>query len=156
MRFGHALILSGLLLALNGCAGAGLAVVGAGTGVGMGAGVEYTMDGIAYKTFAAPINNVRFATLKTFNNMGMPVETDEATQTGWKLAATAADRKINVELESLTPKTTRMRVVADEGQIFFKDKATESEIIIQTAQELENGEKHANAVSILNREGSGS
>lgn len=132
------LLLCGFLLPLGGCAAAGLAVVGAGAGVGIGEGVDYTMNGIAYRTFAAPMNNVRFATLKAFDRMDMPVTADQRTDKGWALSATAADRTISVELESLTPRTTRMRVVADEGQIFFKDKSTETELITQTAQMLDS------------------
>jgi hypothetical protein len=42
---------------------------------------------------------------------------------------------IEVEFEALTPKTTRMRVVADsEGLI--KDSATATEIILQTERAL--------------------
>lgn len=145
MRISGILLLCGLFVSLDGCAAVGLAVVGAGAGVSMGAGVEYTMDGIAYKTYAAPVNNVRFATLKAFDHMGMPVVIDKKTGTGWKLVATAEDRTINIVLESLTPKTTRMRVVADEGKIFFKDRSTENEIIIQTAQMLDTETRTTNA-----------
>ena len=41
-------------------------------------------------------------------------------------------------LERLTPQATRMRVVANEGALFFKDSSTATEIILQTAQTLEN------------------
>ena len=128
----------GIALCLQGCAAVGLAVVGAGAGVGMGAGVEHELNGIAYKTFAEPLNTVRFATLKTLDHMDMPVTADEKTDTGWKLSAKAADRTIDIELERLTDRTTRMRVVADQGGIFFKDSSTATEIILQTADALQN------------------
>jgi hypothetical protein len=131
-------ILCGLGLLLQGCAAAGLAVVGAGAGVGMGAGVEHSMNGVAYKTFTAPVNNVRFATLKSLDRMGMPLSTDQKTDTGWKMIATATERTIEIELETLTPSTTRMRVVANKGDIFFKDSSTATEIILQTAQILQD------------------
>ncbi|MDP6430402.1 MAG: SDR family oxidoreductase, partial [Rhodospirillales bacterium] len=60
------------------------------------------------------------------------------TKSGWEIKGTAADREIDIELESLTRRTTRMRVVANEGDIFFKDSATSTEIIIQTAETLES------------------
>jgi hypothetical protein len=41
-------------------------------------------------------------------------------------------------LEQLTPATTRMRVVTNKGDFFFKDGATSTEIIIQTAQIVES------------------
>lgn len=124
-------------MSLDGCAAAGLAIVGAGAGAGIGEGIDYTMNGIAYKTFAAPIKSVRLAGLRAFEHMGMPVTADHRTDDGWTLSASAANRTITVDLESLTPRTTHMRVVADEGQLFFKDKATEMELIAQTGQMLD-------------------
>jgi hypothetical protein len=51
--------------------------------------------------------------------------------------AHANDRDISVEVEALTPRTTRLRVVASEGMI-FKDSATATEIIVQTSQALDD------------------
>jgi Protein of unknown function (DUF3568) len=136
-------VIAGLAICLQGCAAVGLAVVGAGAGAGVGAGVDHTVNGIVFKTFAAPLNNVRFATLRTFDYMAMPLTADEKSDDGWKLSATAADRTIDVELERLTERTTRMRVVANEGSLFFKDASTATEIIIQTAQMLEDEENAA-------------
>jgi hypothetical protein len=129
-----------LALLLQGCAAAaiGVTLATAGAGAGMTAGVEHTLNGIVYKTFAAPANQVRFATLKTLDRMGMPLTGDEKTNTGWKLSASAKDRSVDVEIESLTDTATRIRVVANEGFIFFKDSATATEIILQTAQTLQD------------------
>jgi len=129
-----------LATSLQGCAGAGLAVMGATAGVSMGTGVEHTLNGVAYKTFTAPLSNVRIAALRTLNQMDMPVTRDAKTDSGWELSATAADRKIDVELEHLTERTTRMRVVANKGEIFFKDTSTATEIVLQTAQVLQDGQ----------------
>ena len=123
-----------LAFALQGCAAAALTVIGTGLGVGAGAGVEHTMNGIVYKTFDASLNEVRFATLKMFDHMGMPVTADQKTDAGWALTATASERTIDVTLERVTEKVTRMRVVANKGDIFFKDASTATEIINQTAQ----------------------
>lgn len=124
------------LLVLSGCATAGVALFGAGSGVAMGTSVEYSLNGIAYKTFSAPVENVRVATLKGLNTMGMSVTKDEKADNGWTLEVTANQRVIDIELERLTEKTTRMRVVADDGLI-FKDRATETEIIAQAADALD-------------------
>jgi len=102
------------------------------------AGVNHTMNGIAYKTFTSPIKAMRVATLKTLNRMEMEVTQDSKTEDGWLIAALAADRKIAIELEELTPATTRMRVVTNKGDFFFKDGATSTEIILQTAQVVES------------------
>jgi hypothetical protein len=125
-----------LALMLDGCAAVGLAVVGAGAGAGMGAGVEHTLNGITYKTFTAPVSDMRNATLKTMDRMRMPVKTDEPTDEGWKLSAEAADRTIDIQLQRLTDGVTRMRVVVNQGQIFFKDSSTATEIVLQTGVTL--------------------
>ena len=127
-----------LAVVLQGCAAAGLAVVGAGAGVGMGTGVEHQLNGVAYKTFATPIDAVHHATRATLARLAMPITADSRTQEGWTLSASAADRTIDIELERLTPRTTRLRVVANKGGLFFKDSATSTEIILQTAQTLQD------------------
>ena len=140
MRLWRVLGLLGLAISVQRCAGAGLAVMGATAGVSMGTGVEHTLNGVAYKTFTAPLGNVRVATLRTLNQMDMPVTMDAKTDSGWELSATAADRKIDIELERLSERTTRMRVVANKGEIFFKDTSTATEIVLQTAQVLQDGQ----------------
>ena len=130
---------------LQGCAAAALSVVGAGAGVGMGTGVEHELNGIAYKTFATPIDAVHHATRATLARLAMPITADARTQEGWKLSASAAERTIDIELERLTPRTTRLRVVADKGGLFGKDSATSTEIILQTAQTLQDDPTGAKA-----------
>ncbi len=124
-------------LLLSGCALAGMTVASAGAGVAMGSGVEHTMTGITYKTFTAPLGELRLATLQGLERMDISVEGDAATDEGWMVSGTARDRTIDIELESVTARTTRMRVVANKGHIFFKDAATATEIILQTAQALD-------------------
>ena len=130
--------LSAAAIGLEGCAAAGMMVADAGAGAGVSIGVEHTLNGIVYKTFTAPANNVRLAALKSLDRMGMPMAGDEKTETGWKLSATANDRAIEIELEKVTSQVTRMRVVANQGAIFFKDSATATEIVLQTAQTLQD------------------
>src|SRR5437764_111796 len=130
-----------LAVLLQGCAAAGLAVVGAGAGVGMGTGVEHELNGVGYKTFATPIDSVHHAARATLARLAMPITADTRTDDGWKVSASAAGRTIDIELERLTPRTTRMRVVADKGGLFGKDSATSTEIILQTAQTLQDGRR---------------
>lgn len=151
MKITHILGPALVALALQGCAAVGLTLASAGAGVGMGAGVEHTMNGIVYKTFAASGNEVRFAALKALDHMGMPLTGDEKTEEGWKLTASAADREIDVELQRLAPETTRMRVVANEGVIFFKDASTATEIIMQTKSALEEQQDAAKAAADRNQ-----
>lgn len=120
------------LLLLSGCAGIALTA----GGIAGSTGVNHTLNGIVYKTFTTPMKDMRVATLKTLKRMGMPVTDDKEAKFGWLIVATASERVIEIELEKLTAKTTRMRVVANKGR-FWKDSATGTEIIIQTVQTLE-------------------
>ena len=54
---------------------------------------------------------------------------------GKALAATGNDREIEVELEVISSNATRMRTVAKQG-FFLKDRATATEIILQTEKVL--------------------
>jgi len=126
------------MLALSACAApAGLAVFGASTGIAMGTSVDYTLNGIAYKTFVSPMPTVRQATLSGLNRMGIKVVQDKKSGSGWTIAATAEGREIDIDLEKLTSRTTRMRVVASNG-VIFKDRATEAAIIDETADSLDH------------------
>lgn len=120
------------IFALSGCAAAALTA----GGIAGSAGVNHTLSGIVYKTFAAPEGQLRVATLKTLNRMQMKVKKDEKVDFGRHIQATAVDREIDIELERLTPSATRMRVSTSNDMI-FKDSATSTEIILQTAQVLE-------------------
>ncbi len=120
---------------LSGCAAVGLTLFGVGAGVTAGTGVAYTLDGIAYRTFTAPLPKVETATLTALDRMGITVEAKEKTEQGKLIQANGADRQIEVELEAISPKTTRIRTVAKQG-VFFKDRATATEIILQTEKVL--------------------
>ena len=120
-------------LALQGCAAVALTAAG----VAGGAGVNHTLSGIAYKTFNNSLAELRTGTLRTLEDMDMTVIADSETEDGWEIKATAIEREIDIELEQLTKRATRMRVVANEGEIFFKDAATATEIIIMTAERVD-------------------
>jgi len=125
-----------ILLHLNGCAApVALTLLGVGAGVTTGTAVSYTMDGIAYRTFTAPLAQVERATLTALNDMGMEVDGAEKTDEGKAIKAKGADRQIEIELQAISSKTTRIRTVAKQGW-FFKDRATATEIILQTERIL--------------------
>ena len=123
-------ILSALIL--QGCAAIALTA----GGLAAGQGIDHTLTGITYKTFSAPMNKLRLATLKTLHRLDMKVTDDTKTKEGRIIRATAASRKIEIEFEVLTRRATRMRVIVSKGAI-LKDSATATEIIIQTAQVLD-------------------
>ena len=123
------------LLALFGCAGVGLTLFGVGAGVTTGTSVAYTLDGIAYRTFTAPLSQVETATRTALDRMGITVSGTAKIDQGKAIRAVSNDREIEIELEMVSAKTTRIRTVAKQG-IFFKDRATATEIIIQTEKVL--------------------
>ena len=116
---------------VSGCAAVGITALG----VGAATGVNHTLGGIVYKTFAAPLPRLRQAALTALENMAIDVETVEETDQGETIKAKATNRAIEVQFEALTPKTTRMRVIADSDG-FLKDSATATEIILQTERVL--------------------
>ena len=116
---------------MTGCAAVGVTAFG----VGAATGVSHTLGGIVYKTFSEPMPKVKRATLTALRRMEITVESIETTKDGELIKAKAANRSIEVQFESLTPKTTRMRVTADSDG-FFKDSATATEIILQTERML--------------------
>ena len=124
-----------ILLCSNGCVPVALTLFGVGAGVSTGTAVSYTLDGIAYRTFTAPLPQVERATLLALNDMGMEVKSTERTEEGKAIKATGVDRQIEIELQAISSKTTRIRTVAKEG-VFFKDRATATEIILQTERIL--------------------
>jgi hypothetical protein len=67
--------------------------------------------------------------------MGIKIEATAKTEQGKALRAITNDREIDIELEMISPKTTRIRTVAKQG-FFFKDRATATEIIMQTERVL--------------------
>jgi len=126
----------GILLATQGCSAVGLSVFGAGAGAASGAGTSYTLDSVAYRTFTMSADDMRRATLSALKRMDIKVQTDEATPDGRHVVAQAGDRSVDIELERLTSRATRMRVSVRHGWI-FRDRATAGEIIAQTEHSVD-------------------
>lgn len=124
---------------LNGCAAVAPTLFATGAGVAAGTGVQHTLNGIAYKTFAVSQKELRFATLKALKHLDMKVEKDQPHEKEriHMIVARAFERTIEIEVEALTSRTARLRVVANQGQIFFKDAATATEIIMQAAHQVD-------------------
>ncbi len=121
----------------SGCAAIGLSLLSVGAGVGGGTGVSYTLDSIAYKTFTASDDTLRAVTLKTLKRMDMEVKENKPTDSGREIVAAAGDRTVEIEIDRLTTKTSRMRVNVKRDW-FLRDRATATEIIVQTERTLEN------------------
>lgn len=117
---------------LGGCAAVGVTMLG----VGAGLGAAHHLGGISYRTFSEPLPDVKRATILALRRMAIEVSAVERMENGERIVAKAADRDIEIELESLTPRTTRMRSVARQDGGIFVDSATAVEIIIQTEKAL--------------------
>ncbi len=125
MRFVLALSIA---MVMSGCA----AVAFTAMGVGMSTGVSHTLGGIVYKTFTVPQGNVEKATYGALNRMQIKVTEAKRDGTTKVIRARAGDRDVEVELEALTPNTTRMMVTARKDSGLLRDGATATEIILQT------------------------
>ena len=86
----------------------------------------------------------------------MKVDADQKTETGWQIDASALDRDINITLEAITVRSTRMRVSVNDGDFFFmKDAATGNEIINQTTRVLADKRRPGRAADADRRQPSG-
>ena len=121
-------------LNLGGCAAVGLTALG----VGMSTGVSHQLGGIVYKTFAAPSAQVEKATLGALSRMQIKVLSSKREKSTRTILAKAGDRDIEVELEALTPGTTRMTVTAKKDAGLLRDSATATEVILQTEKLVGN------------------
>jgi len=121
-----------LAMASAGCVPVAVTAVG----VGMATGVGHTLGGMVYKTFTTPQANVKRATLGALNRMQIQVVESKRNGATEVIKAKAVDREIEIELESLTPTTTRMMVVAKKSDGILRDSATATEIILQTEKSV--------------------
>src|SRR5262245_1123773 len=81
-------------------------------GVGASAGIQHTVSGIAYRTFSAPLPNVRAAVRDALDHMQIRIGSTYKIDNGVRFRARASDIEIEIDLESLTGNATRMRSTA--------------------------------------------
>jgi len=122
-----------LILALSGCGLMGLAVPAAVSGGA--AGVNYTWTNTAYKTISYPVADVEVALNKALKKMDIKKTKREAEESKVSLTVVTSNLDIHIDLEKVTPSATSIKVNAKKG-VFFKDKATATEIIVQTEKNL--------------------
>lgn len=132
MKLGRIALLFTSLSILTGC---GSALTLTALGVGAGAGVSHTMSGYTYRTFSEPLPRVKKATLLALNRMSIKVESTGKIENGETISAKTSERSIELELEAISPKTTRLRSVAHKS-FFVMDSATAEEVIAQTQRAL--------------------
>ncbi len=107
---------------------------------GASGGVAYSLTNIAYKTVSFPGDKVESSLRGALKKMGIKEVGRKSSDGVVTINAKTAKLNIEIELERITPKTTRIKVDAREG-LFIKDKATATEIIIQTEKGLEDNGK---------------
>jgi Protein of unknown function (DUF3568) len=134
MVYRHSALFAVLLFVLgaSGCAAVALTAAAVGGGVA----ANHQLGGIAYRTFTAPLPRVRSAAMAALKRMGIKLDGSEKIDYGERLLAKAGDRNIEIELEALTPNTTRMRVVAKKDGGVIVDSSTAVEIITQTEKSI--------------------
>ncbi len=104
--------------------------------VGGGAlGVSYTLGNVAYKTVNYPLKKVDRAVVQASKRMDITIVSNFETESGREIKGATRDLDIEVELEAVTPKTTKISINAKKGMI-EKDKATATELIKQTERIL--------------------
>ena len=113
---------------LSGCVAVGLTALG----VGMATGVSHQLGGMVYKTFTTSQSQVKRATYGALRHMQVKVVKTERKGSTDTILAKAGDRDIEVELEALTPNTTRMMVTAKKDGGVLRDSATATEVFLQT------------------------
>lgn len=123
-------------VATTGCATAALQPIAVAlAGAGTSTAITYSFNGGASRTFTAPLAEVKAASLDTLSLMGIRVEGFETTTQGETINGSAIQRSVSVDLEPISARATRMRVVARNSGIFF-DSATATEIVLQTEKAL--------------------
>ena len=127
------LLLICVCLSMNGCAAVATGLVSVGAGFGIG----HHVSGTSYRTFTEPLPRVGNAIRTALKRMAINVESTQKTKSGELLKASVGDRRIEVELEALTPNATRMRSVAMYRSGLILDAATGIEIVAQTEKVLQ-------------------
>ena len=125
------LFVSIFLFGLTGCQPLALSLLGAGAGTAL----QYSIDGVTSRTFTAPATDVKHASLAALERMGIAFESLDKFEYGELIYARAENRAIEIEIEPISPRATRMRIAAKNGGLLY-DNATAREIVAQTERSL--------------------
>ena len=111
------------LLLLSGCASVLIA--------GASGGVAYSVTNIAYKTIPRPIDQVDLANRLALMKMGIKYVEVIKTENRARIFAKTSELKIYIDLNQITPKSTKISVDAKRN-FLVKDKSTAEAIINET------------------------
>ena len=119
------------LAGLAGCQSLAISMLGAGAGTAL----RYSFDGVTSRTFTAPAGAVKHASLDALDRMGIAFESFDRFDYGELIYARAENRSIEIEIEPISARATRLRIAAKNGGWLY-DTATASEIVAQTERVL--------------------
>ena len=126
IHLAQAIILGFSLMTFTGCVQV-LGVLGSGASMAS----EYILKSSASKTISHEYNMTKKALLIALRKMEIMVDEAQEIEDGEAIVAKADDLEITIELIEITPKVTRITVVAGKN-ILHRDKATAQEIVYQT------------------------
>lgn len=104
---------------------------------GVGSGATYSLFSTAYKTETFSLNTVYRACMQALRAMEIRAHTISRKGPEITVAALAGNHKVFLELETITPATTRVIIKVSKA-FLFRDKATAEEIIHQMSLALKN------------------
>ena len=129
------LVLFGTLLSLSSCAAIGVSLLGAGASMMADQGVGHITGSRVEKTFPMPLEGVRAATIQSVSQMDLTIDSVDRTELGYLITGRAPNRRVEIELEWISDRVTRMQV--DVKRSFFqRDRATATAIVEQTESAL--------------------
>jgi hypothetical protein len=117
---------------LAACEPVAIALLGAGASTAL----RHNMDGVAARTFTAPAETVKSASIAAFERMGITLNGNASLEGAELLYGRAQNRDIEIEIEPITKHATRLRVTA-KGSGFFYDHATAVELVQQTEKAID-------------------
>jgi hypothetical protein len=124
-----------MIVVASGVSLAGCEALGGLVGAGVGAVIKKDQENEVSETFTHTLPQTKSAVLAALKRMRMEVTSSEDERVRGK----AKDDPVNVKLEAITPKTTKITVKIGEG--LNKDRATAEEIVEQTKRTLGEGKK---------------
>jgi len=130
----YVILLVGACLLLVACEPVAIAILGAGASTAL----RYNMDGVASRTFTAPVAAVKSASLAALERMGLALDSTTSFDAGETIFARAQNRDIEIDIEPISHQATRARITAKGGSLFY-DNATAIELVQQTEKLLDAG-----------------
>ncbi|MDP6618916.1 MAG: hypothetical protein QGG90_05730, partial [Nitrospinota bacterium] len=99
-------------------------------------GFEYSVENVADKSFITSMSTLKLASVQALDEMAFQPSTPVPTKTGFRILAATSKLHIQIDLERVTERVSRISVNAKKG-FFRKDRATAVEIIRRTGAVIE-------------------